>query len=130
MHLVHYTEAEATPVILKRYQKGSNFTIPIVDGYVNNRYYSGDTMHLLGVDVFADSAGSVQYDMEVVVPSNNCRLKLFDMVKELNTWQSCSSWPFFEKKDKVPCTNQMQSFQYNVNSGSIDVIGNDIYLIK
>jgi len=129
VHLVHYTEAEATPVIFRRFVKGSGFTQPIGDGYSQWHYYSGDTMHLQDVDLFVDSVGLIGYDMEIITPSNGRILQLSSLEKEQNTWENCSSWPYFESKIDIPCTNKIISFQYNVNAGSVLSDGNDIYVI-
>jgi len=129
VHLIHYSEPEATPVILRTYRKGSNYTDLLYTGYVNLRQFSGDTMHLYSLDLQADSMYAIHYDLELFIPSDGKTIRLFEIVRNNETQTHCSSWPFFEKAE-LNCWNTIQSFQYQVNTGSISSSGNEVFVLK
>jgi hypothetical protein len=131
LHLIHYSEAETDTIIIRRYKTNTNFSILIDSVQQKNYVYSGDTMNLFSVDMHADffDKGLLEYDLEIVNPSDNKTVRIFDISREHNTHKVCSGGLFGEGKAEM-CTNRLNSYNYAVNFGAIDVKGNDIYVSK
>ena len=132
VHLIHYSQAECDTIWIRKYAQQSNYTLLADSIMAGNKYYAGDTMTLFFVDRQAHTLEELQteYDLEIVNPSDNKAIRIFDIEREQATQEVCHGGLFGGGSDALACNNKLLGFNYSVNNGTIQAIGNEIIVSK
>lgn len=131
LKLVHYDASNASNLVIRHYYKFSNFSMLVDTMIVHPETIASDTVIFKNVDrpSFIESSTETNYDIEIYNPADSKFIRLSDIEREHNYVKRCHG-AFVNNYEDIECENKLLGLNYSVNTGSIDMQGNNILVYK
>lgn len=131
LKMVHYDMGNASNLVIRHYQKFTNYGMLVDTMMIAPQTITSDTVifDLIDRPSFIESSIVTNFDIEIYNPSDLKVIRVYDIDREHNFVKRCHG-PFVQTKQLITCENKLLGLNYSVNSGSIDVQGNNILVYK